>query len=325
MKERFDLLAVGEILIDFTPGGKNADGAELFARNPGGAPANVLAMHAKLGGRTAFIGKVGADGFGSFLRTVIEGQGIDAAGLAVDPEIPTTLAFVHLDEKGDRSFSFCRKPGADIMLRAEEIPDEHISVCEVFHFGSVSLTDEPARSAVLGAAQRARDMGKLVSFDPNYRPALWKREEDAVVEMLAGTKLCHILKVSGEEMTLLTGTSDLHAGAEKLLGFGPKLVLVSLGADGAYFKTKNACGRLRAYDVHTVDTTGAGDAFLGAILYRLRGKTGDGLDAMSADELFDIVSYGNAAGSLTTTKGGAIPALPTHEEIEQCRAETKTL
>lgn len=323
--DRFDVLAVGEILIDFTPGGKNADGAELFARNPGGAPANVLAMHAKLGGRTAFVGKVGADGFGSFLRSVLEGQGIDTAGLAVDPEIPTTLAFVHLDEKGDRSFSFCRKPGADIMLRAEEIPVGHIEKCGIFHFGSVSLTDEPARGAVLGAAQRAKNMGKLVSFDPNYRPALWKCEEDAKKQMLAGTRLCDVLKVSGEEMTLLTGETGLSAGAEKLLSLGPKLVLVSLGADGAYFKTAAACGRLHAYDVHTVDTTGAGDAFLGAILYRLRGKSADELGSMSVNELCDIVSYGNAAGSLTTTRGGAIPALPTHEEIEQCRAETKTL
>ena len=299
----FDVVALGESLIDFTPNGTNAQGIELFARNPGGAPANVLAMNARLGGKTAFIGKVGKDGFGDFLRQTLVESGIDVSGLVIDEKIPTTLAFVQLDSKGDRSFTFYRNPDAAI-----------------FHFGSVSLTADPSRTATLEAARYARQQGKLVSFDPNYRPLLWEHPADAVVQMQEGVKLADLLKVSEEEMQLITNESDLARGSQALLEMGPSLVLVSLGAKGAYYRNAVGAGHLPTYDVPTVDTTGAGDAFMGAIHYQLRGKDAEDLRTLPAFELEEIVRFGNAAGSLTTTKGGAIPAMPSMVEIQNCIA-----
>ena len=192
----FDVVALGESLIDFTPNGTNAQGIELFARNPGGAPANVLAMNARLGGKTAFIGKVGKDGFGDFLRQTLVESSIDVSGLVIDEKIPTTLAFVQLDSKGDRSFTFYRNPGADVMLTSAEVDRNLIDDAAIFHFGSVSLTSDPSRTATLEAARYARQQGKLVSFDPNYRPLLWEHPADAVVQMQEGVKLADLLKVS---------------------------------------------------------------------------------------------------------------------------------
>ena len=191
-----DVAALGECLIDFTPNGENAQGIALFARNPGGAPANVLAMNARLGGKTAFIGKVGRDGVGDFLRQTLLDSGIDVSGLAVDEKVPTTLAFVQLDANGDRSFTFYRSPGADIMLRESEVDTALLDDCAIFHFGSVSMTADPCRTATLSAARYARQKGKLVSFDPNYRPLLWDDTEEAVLRMKEGIRLADILKVS---------------------------------------------------------------------------------------------------------------------------------
>ena len=204
-----DVVALGECLIDFTPNGENTQGIALFARNPGGAPANVLAMNACLGGKTAFIGKVGKDGFGDFLRQTLIDSGIDVSGLAVDEKVPTTLAFVQLDANGDRSFTFYRSPGADVMLTEAEVNTALIDDCTVFHFGSVSMTAEPCRTATLAAARYARQRGKLVSFDPNYRPLLWESTAEAVRQMQAGVELADLLKVSEEEMQLITGETDL--------------------------------------------------------------------------------------------------------------------
>lgn len=226
----FDVVALGESLIDFTPNGTNAQGIELFARNPGGAPANVLAMNARLGGKTAFIGKVGKDGFGDFLRQTLVESSIDVSGLVIDEKIPTTLAFVQLDSKGDRSFTFYRNPGADVMLTSAEVNRNLIDDAAIFHFGSVSLTSDPSRTATLEAARYARQQGKLVSFDPNYRPLLWEHPADAVVQMQEGVKLADLLKVSEEEMQLITNESDLARGSQALLEMGPSLVLISLGA-----------------------------------------------------------------------------------------------
>ena len=298
----FDVVALGESLIDFTPNGTNAQGIELFARNPGGAPANVLAMNARLGGKTAFIGKVGKDGFGDFLRQTLVESSIDVSGLVIDEKIPTTLAFVQLDSKGDRSFTFYRNPGADVMLTSAEV--------------NRNLID----TATLEAARYARQQGKLVSFDPNYRPLLWEHPADAVVQMQEGVKLADLLKVSEEEMQLITNESDLARGSQALLEMGPSLVLVSLGAKGAYYRNAVGAGHLPTYDVPTVDTTGAGDAFMGAIHYQLRRKAAEDLRTLSAFELEEIVRFGNAAGSLTTTKGGAIPAMPSMVEIQNCIA-----
>lgn len=321
----FDIIALGESLIDFTPSGANTLGMKLFACNPGGAPANVLAMHTKLGGRTAFIGKVGNDDFGRFLRDTMANAGIDVSAVVLTGEAPTTLAFVQLDERGDRSFSFYRKPGADILLRPDEVDGGILSHCGIFHFGSVSLTDEPCRSATLYAAETAKKAGALISYDPNYRPMLWDSAQRAKKEMQAALPLADILKVSGEEMELLTGCTSLAQGTKMLARHGAALVLVTLGHRGAYYRAGAGSGHLPAYDVKTVDTTGAGDAFLGALLWRLRGYGAATLRAVPQREWEGIVAFANAAGSLATAQRGAIPALPARAAIEACIADTPTL
>jgi fructokinase len=321
----YDVTALGELLIDFTPSGVNEQGVALFGRNPGGAPANVLAMINKLGGNTAFIGKVGADAFGGFLEKTLSGAGIDTSGLIKDPAYLTTLAFVQLSETGDRSFSFYRRQGADLMLTWPEINRRLIDSANIFHFGSVSLSGRPCRDTVHEAVSYAKSKCKIISYDPNYRPLLWQSKHAARTEIAALIDFADILKVSEEEMVLLTGETDLAKGAALLARNGPSIVLVSLGAQGAYFRCTAGDGRRFTYDVKTVDTTGAGDAFLGAVLYRLRDKSLAELTAIRADELEDIVDFANAAGSLTTAQRGAIPALPTAAEIAACRTEVPLL
>lgn len=320
-----DVTAIGELLIDFTPSGANDLGMNLFARNPGGAPANVLAMNARLGGRTAFIGKVGDDDFGRFLKQTLVSGGVGIDGLVMSPDVNTTLAFVQLTESGDRSFSFYRKPGADMMLDVSELKPELMTDCHILHFGSVSLTDEPCRTATLAAAKMAKDAGRIISYDPNFRPPLWDDHARAKKEILDAMPLADIVKVSEEELTMLTAETDLVAGAKKLAAYGPTLILVSLGPKGAFFYTANATGILPTYDVKTVDTTGAGDAFLGAIHFRLRGMSVAQIGALDQKALEDIIAFGNAAGSLTTTKKGAIPAMPDMAAIEACMKDVPLL
>lgn len=321
----FDVAAVGELLIDFTPAGFDASGDQLFAKKPGGAPANVLAAVSKLGGKTAFIGKVGNDMFGRFLRKTLSGIRIDTSGLVVDPIVPTTLAFVQFDEKGDRSFRFYRNPGADIMLHINEIPQQIIAGSRIFHFGSVSLTNEPSRSATMAAVKAAKERGCIISFDPNYRPPLWENAPEAKKQMMAGLELADIVKASEEEMLLLTGETDLQKGSLKLANYGASLVLVSLGAKGAFFRKGGLTGRVPTYDVKTIDTNGAGDAFLGAVLFCLRKWSLKEIHALSMPELTKLISFANAAGALTTSQNGAIPSMPTLEEIESCRANIPLL
>ena len=313
-----DVTALGELLIDFTPEGKNAQGAALFSQNPGGAPANVLAMVARLGGRTAFIGKAGQDAFGRYLRQVLTERDIDASGLVLDGAVPTTLAFVHLDEKNDRSFTFYRSPGADQMLTAQEVSLELIDRCRIFHFGSVSLTRDPSRGAALYAAEYAGKQGKLVSFDPNLRPMLWESKAEARAQIEHSIRLADILKVSEEEMEFLTGTADLTAGSEYLLNMGPALVLVSLGEQGSFFRNHAGYGSAPPCRVEAVDTTGAGDAFAGAVLWKVRNMTRAELCSMPVSALGEIAAFSNAAGALTATGKGAIPAMPDTEQIHRC-------
>jgi fructokinase len=315
----YDVLALGELLVDFTPNNVNDQGMALFARNPGGAPANVLAMLSRLKTGTAFLGKVGRDDFGRFLARTLKDAGIDITGLLMDPIALTTLAFVQLNEQGDRSFSFYRKDGADLMLRPEELKLDLIDQGKIFHFGAVSLTGEPCRSAVHAAVKYALKQGKIISYDPNYRPLLWTSPEKAKTEISRLIDSADILKVSEEEMVLLTGEEDLEKGAAKLRKAGPSIVLVSLGPKGAYFSCGSGAKILPTYNVQTIDTTGAGDAFLGAVLFRIRNKTKEELRDISCDELADIVDFANAAGSLTTAKKGAIPAMPSLEEIGNCQ------
>lgn len=310
-----DVVALGEILIDFTPCGVNDQGIALFARNPGGAPANVLAMNAKLGGSSAFLGKVGADAFGAYLKKVLQSQGIETGGMVTDREIPTTLAFVQLDEQGDRSFTFYRKPGADLRLNAEEVRKDLIDGCKIFHFGSLSLTDEPCRGATLEAVAYASSLGKIISFDPNYRPALWQDVEAAKKWMAWGAEQADILKVSDEEMALLTGEADPEIGSRLLLERGPGAVFVTMGEHGCYYRNAACHGSQPACKITAVDTTGAGDAFVGAMLWQLRGLTPGEIGNLMLKKL---AAFANAAGSLTTTRSGAIPALPSYQEILRC-------
>lgn len=319
----FDLVAVGELLIDFTPEGAINHSKPLFSQNPGGAPANVLAAAATLGARTALISRVGKDAFGRFLIQSLQGRSIDTTHISQDPTVPTTLAFVHLDEQGDRSFSFYRNPGADIMLSPNHIPENLIQNSHIFHFGSVSMSDEPSRSATLHAVQLAAAHGCLISYDPNYRTSLWSSADTAIEEMKRPLPMVDILKVSEEELPLLTGTSDFVLGSSMLSNMGISLVLISLGAKGAFYRLGDLYGTLPAYDVKTVDTTGAGDSFLGAILWQLKGMTLSQIKAMSRSEIETIVDFANAAGALTTTRKGAISIMPSLDEINACLHRNK--
>lgn len=313
----FDVAALGELLIDFTPAGVSPAGNVLFERNPGGAPANVLAAIARLGGTSAFLGKVGDDQFGHFLKDVLEKNSINAQGCRFSDSVNTTLAFVHLDEKGDRSFSFYRKPGADTTLAPEEVDLAVIDQCRIFHFGSLSMTDEPARSATLKAVEYARSKGKLISYDPNWRPPLWESDNAAKAGMTAGLQYADILKISEVELEFLTGESDLDKGSQLLYDKGIRLVLITLGPKGCYYRCAAGTGRLDTYDTHVVDTTGAGDAFLGALLYHAS-RLETALEATPATEIQRMIDFANAVGALCASKKGAIPAMPSLGEVKQC-------
>lgn len=311
-----DLAAIGELLIDFTPSGVSEQGNPLFECNPGGAPANVLAALTRLGGTGAFIGKVGSDTFGNFLYDILKQNGIDHRGLRFDPKVHTTLAFVHLSKTGDRSFSFYRDPGADRMLSYDEVDQDIIGQARAFHFGSVSMTHEPSRSATLGAARLARELGKTISYDPNLRPALWSSLEKAKEVILKGMEYADILKISEDELTFLTGETELEKGAERLADmYKGKILLITLGPKGCFFGMDGRFDRLPTYDrVKTIDTTGAGDAFLGGFLFKIRPYFGH-LQDLTFEELHDAVNFANAVGSLATTRKGAIPAMPRLEEV----------
>lgn len=314
----YHIAALGELLIDFTPGGDTPDGIMLYQRNPGGAPANVLAMASRMGCTTAFIGKVGCDTFGAYLRAVLESHGIDVSGLVEDPAVPTTLAFVDIDAHGDRSFSFYRNPGADMMLAVQEVRFDIIERSTLFHFGSLSLVQGPCREATEAATAHARNAGRVVSYDPNYRPLLWPSVAAAREAMLQAVPWAHVLKVSDDEATLLTGETDLPSAAEALAHMGPKCVLITRGRQGVYAHTPTMRGNVPAFAVQAVDTTGAGDAFMGSVLARLAlaGKAPELLDEAQWAEILEIAC---AAGSLAATRKGAINAMPDLAAIQECR------
>jgi fructokinase len=317
-----DVTAVGELLIDFTPAGRSDQNHQLFEQNAGGAPANVLACLSRLGRSTAFIGKVGADQFGRSLRAVLDQIGVATQGLIMTDACHTTLAFVHLNEQGDRSFSFYRNPGADMLLESGEITYGLIDDCRIFHFGSVSMTADPARQATLAAVRYAKDQGKLVSYDPNLRLMLWPSAEIAKSMILQAMHWADLLKISEEELLFLTGETDLSRGADQLRQqFDLQLILITLGARGAYARNQNVEAWSPAYDVKTIDTTGAGDAFTGAFLYQLL-LSGKKPQSLTKEDLTDFLAFANAAGSLTTTRKGAMPALPNLVEIHACLAHT---
>ncbi|GAB2673481.1 PfkB family carbohydrate kinase [Paenibacillus thermoaerophilus] len=324
--KKWDATAIGEVLIDFTPAGAGAQGNPAYEANPGGAPANVLAALAKWGRKTAFIGKVGDDTFGASLRRTLENCGIDVRGLAVSGEARTTLAFVHLAPDGDRSFTFYRQPGADMLLTEAEVPAELAEGSRVFHFGSVSMTHEPSRSATLAAAARAREAGALVSYDPNLRERLWGSLDEAREWIRRGLRLAHALKLSEEELVFLTGETDLRSGTERLFReFGTRLIVVTLGPNGCYFRLGEADGRVEGYPVKAVDTTGAGDSFWAGLLFGLLGHldAGGTLDTLTEEDVRRMAAFANAAGALTTTAPGAIPALPELEKVRELAGERR--
>ena len=307
-----DIVAIGEVLIDLTQKGTDELGVGQYAANPGGAPANLAVAAARLGAETAFIGKVGADAFGSYLRRVLEENGVDTTGMLTDAHEHTTLAVVSVDGTGERSFSFYRDPSADVNLRAEEIPAALLRDTRVLHFGSVSLTAEPTRSATLYAAKTARENGCLVSYDPNYRESLWHSREEAVAQMKAALPLCDILKISDEELPLLTGTNDPAEGSRQLSELGIRLIFVTLGADGAFYRMGEHTGSVPGIRVKVGDTNGAGDTFFGAALSKL---VRENLDTLTPERLAEIAAFANKAASITTSRHGAIPAMPRLEEI----------
>ena len=307
-----DIVAIGEVLIDLTQKGVDELGVGQYAANPGGAPANLAVAAARLGASTAFVGKVGRDAFGNYLRTVLEENQVDTAGLVADEKEHTTLAVVSVDETGERSFSFYREPSADVNLKAEEIPAALLKDTRLLHFGSVSLTAEPARSATIYAAKKARENGCLVSYDPNYRASLWPSEEEAVREMKNALPLCDILKISDEELPLLTGTTDPAAGSEILARLGIRLIFITLGANGAFFRLGEETGSVPGIKVKVGDTNGAGDTFFGAALSQL---VKENLNTLTLPRLAEIAAFANKAASITTSRHGAIPAMPRLEEL----------
>lgn len=308
-----DILAVGEILIDLTQSGITEQGIPHFDANPGGAPANLAVAASRLGAKTAFIGKVGADSFGTFLRDCLMENGVDVRGLATDPVQHTTLAVVAVDAAGERNFSFYRDPSADVNLSVEDISPEQLKNTRVLHFGSVSLTAEPARSATLHAARTAKEMGAVVSYDPNYRANLWPDQETAVARMLEPLELVDILKVSDEELPLLTGTDGLEAGCAILAGKGISLIFVTCGPNGAFYRFRGRTGHVDGVPCKVGDTNGAGDTFFGAALSQLV-KHGS-MEDVTIAELERITAFANKAASLTTSRHGAIPAMPTLGEV----------
>ena len=308
-----DILTIGEILIDLTQTGRDEKGIPQFAANPGGAPANLAVAAAKLGAQTAFIGKVGDDAFGRYLTEVLRENGVDASGVAVDETYPTTMAVVSVDARGERDFSFYRSANADVMLSAGDIPDAALRQAKVVHFGSVSLTADPSRAATLDAVRRAKGMGKTITYDPNYRANLWPDADTAVAQMKAPLGLVDILKLSDEELPLLTGTTDCAAGTAALAEQGVKLIFVTLGPDGVFYRLGEKTGHVPGVRCTVGDTNGAGDTFFGAALSRL---CKEDLAALTPETLEPILAFANKAASITTSRHGAIPAMPTLAEVE---------
>ena len=310
-----DVTALGELLIDFTMISADGEGYPTMAAHPGGAPANFLAALAKYGKRTALLGKVGTDKFGRLLKGTLEGAGIETRGLVAADDVFTTLAFVTLDASGDREFSFSRKPGADTCIRFEELDLSLIDEARAFHFGTLSLTDEPARSTTQQAVAYAKAHGKLITYDPNLRKPLWKDLDEAKTQMLWGLQHADVVKISDEEVEFLFGLNPQDGAAHILKEFGVKLVFVTCGPDGCFFKNAQASGQVPGMSgIRVVDTTGAGDIFGGSAGYR-RLETGKAPEALEEKELREIVSFACTAAGLSTTKHGGIQSVPDIDDV----------
>lgn len=316
MSKRFDVVALGELLIDFTENGKSGQGNPLFEANPGGAPCNVLAMLGKLGRSTAFVGKVGDDMFGRSLRDTAADVGIDVSALILDGSAHTTLAFVHTFPNGDRDFSFYRDPGADMLLREDELPEDMLKETRIFHFGTLSMTHEGVRAATKKAVAIAGEAGALISFDPNLRPPLWADLSEAKEQIAWGLSQCDILKIADNELEFMAGESDFGRGAAILQRRHPniRLLNVTAGADGSYSFHEGRAVFVPAFTLGgTIETTGAGDTFCACVLnYVLE----NGINALSEAQLMEMLRFANAAAYLVTTKKGAIRSMPEREQVE---------
>lgn len=315
MEKLYDVTALGEMLIDFTMNGQSEQGNNMFEACPGGAPCNVLAMLNKLGRKTAFIGKVGEDQFGRLLKDTIEELGIETKGLILDQDIHTTLAFVHTFPDGDREFSFYRKPGADMMLSEEEVDYDMIRQSRIFHFGTLSMTDEPVRTATKKALDVAKEAGCLITFDPNLRPPLWDSLEEAKKQMEYGFRYCDVLKISDNEIQFISGMEDYDDGIHYLQEkYQIPLIFLTMGKEGSRAYYKDMRVERDGFQVKAIETTGAGDTFCGCAIH---GVLTHGLEGMTEEVLGDILTYANAGAALITMKKGAIRSMPDPEKVTE--------
>ena len=315
MEKQFDVIAMGELLIDFTMSGQSEQGNNLFEACPGGAPCNVLALLNKMGKKTAFLGKVGKDQFGTLLRATLEDVGINTSNLLTDEQVNTTLAFVHTFPDGDREFSFYRNPGADMMLTAEEVDEEFLAKTRLFHFGTLSMTHEGVREATKKALKAAKDKGLLISFDPNLRPPLWSSLELAKEQMEYGFGFCDILKISDNEIQFVSGKEDYDEGIRCLQEkYQIPLILLTMGKDGSRAYYKGMRVERAGFQCRTIETTGAGDTFCGSSLNYILEHD---FENLTEEQLGEMLTFANAAAAIVTTRKGAIRAMPEKEEVEK--------
>ncbi len=320
--KKFDVVALGELLIDFTESGLSPQGNPLLEVNPGGAPCNVLSELTKLGRKTAFIGKIGDDMFGRRLKDAVSSVGIDIRALKEDKDVRTTLAFVHTLEGGDREFSFYRNPGADMMLAEDDLDMDLLSDCSIFHFGTLSMTHEGCRAATKKAVAAAKAAGALISFDPNLREPLWESMDLMREQVLYGLSQCQILKISDNEIVWLTGEEDYDKGIAKLRAeYDIPLILLSMGKDGSRAYNGDKCVTVPAFvQEKTIETTGAGDTFCACVLYHVLKF---GWKDYTEEELKEMLTFANAAASIITTRKGALYVMPEMEEIQAMIAERR--
>lgn len=314
MEKKYDVIALGELLIDFTMNGQSEQGNNMFEACPGGAPCNVLALLNKMGKKTAFLGKVGRDQFGTLLRDTITEAGIDASHLMIDDKVNTTLAFVHTFPDGDREFSFYRNPGADMMLTENEVDSAFIAQTKIFHFGTLSMTHDGVRAATKKAVQAAKDAGCLVSFDPNLRPPLWSSLDLAKEQMEYGFGVCDILKISDNEIQFVSGKEDYDEGISYLQEkYHIPMILLTMGKDGSRAYYKGMRVERPGFSVKAIETTGAGDTFCGSSLNYV---VEHGFEDLTEEQLGELLTFANAAAAIVTTKKGAIRSMPEREEVE---------
>ena len=312
MEKKYDVIALGELLIDFTMNGQSEQGNNLFEACPGGAPCNVLALLNKMGKKTAFVGKVGKDQFGTLLRNTISEAGIDASHLVTDEEVNTTLAFVHTFPDGDREFSFYRNPGADMMLGENEVDEDFVKDTKIFHFGTLSMTHDGVRAATKKAVSAAKDGGCLISFDPNLREPLWSSLDLAKEQMEYGFSMCDILKISDNEIQFVSGREDYDEGIAYLQEkYSIPLILLTMGKDGSRAYYKGMRVERKGFSVDTIETTGAGDTFGGSSLTYLLEHD---FDSLTEEQLGEMLTFANAAAAIVTTRKGAIRAMPKRGE-----------